>query len=198
MPVGWSITQIWVKPSGIPQIWVNPQIWAITQNWGNHAQITQNWVLHLFLRVVIYLMTRTCPCYSGPNYGTSAGRCSVIWAAIACTVNWNMDIFRITLMIFFLLFWTSWWANKRVAANFIICDACNRIEIIMILMMIISFTYVFLALVIWYNIFLYTTSRITYCGTVMQKNDLGLGQYWVMKWPKGQLTIKSFCGILLF
>ena len=30
-------------------------IWAITQNWGNHAQITQNWVLHLFLRVVIYL-----------------------------------------------------------------------------------------------------------------------------------------------
>ena len=27
-----SITQIWVKPSGIPQIWVNPQIWAITQN----------------------------------------------------------------------------------------------------------------------------------------------------------------------
>ena len=57
MPVGWSITQIWVKPSGIPQIWVNPQIWAITQNWGNHAQITQNWVLHLFLRVVIYLFT---------------------------------------------------------------------------------------------------------------------------------------------
>ena len=55
MPVGWSFTQIWVKPSGIPQIWVNPQIWAITQNWGNHAQITQNWVLHLFLRVVIYL-----------------------------------------------------------------------------------------------------------------------------------------------
>ena len=50
-----SITQIWVKPSGIPQIWVNPQIWAITQNWGNHAQVTQNWVLHLFLRVVIYL-----------------------------------------------------------------------------------------------------------------------------------------------
>ena len=50
-----SITQIWVKPYGIPQIWVNPQIWAITQNWGNHAQITQNWVLHLFLRVVIYL-----------------------------------------------------------------------------------------------------------------------------------------------
>ena len=51
-----SITQIWVKPSGIPPIWVNPQIWAITQNWGNHAQITQNWVLHLFLRVVIYLV----------------------------------------------------------------------------------------------------------------------------------------------
>ena len=51
------ITQIWVKPSGIPQIWVNPQIWAITQNWGNHAQITQNWVLHLFLRMVIYLVT---------------------------------------------------------------------------------------------------------------------------------------------
>ena len=50
-----SIAQIWVKPSGIPQIWVNPQIWAITQNWGNHAEITQNWVLHLFLRVVIYL-----------------------------------------------------------------------------------------------------------------------------------------------
>ena len=57
MPVGWSITQIWVKPSGIPQIWGNPQIWEITQNWGNHAQITQNWVLHLFLRVVIYLFT---------------------------------------------------------------------------------------------------------------------------------------------
>ena len=56
MPIGWSITQIWVKPSGIPQIWVNPQIWAITQNCGNHAQITQNWVLHLFLRVVIYLL----------------------------------------------------------------------------------------------------------------------------------------------
>ena len=55
MPIRWSITQIWVKPSGIPQIWVNPQIWAITQNWENHAQITQNWVLHLFLRVVIYL-----------------------------------------------------------------------------------------------------------------------------------------------
>ena len=54
-----SITQIWVKPSGIPQIGVNPQIWAITQNWGNHAQITQNWVLHLFLRVVIYLVTAT-------------------------------------------------------------------------------------------------------------------------------------------
>ena len=51
-----SITQIWVKRSGTPQIWVNPQIWAITQNWGNHAQITQNWVLHLFLRVVIYLV----------------------------------------------------------------------------------------------------------------------------------------------
>ena len=57
MPAGWSITQIWVKPSGITQIWVNPQIWAITQNWGNHVQITQNWVLHLFLRVVIYLVT---------------------------------------------------------------------------------------------------------------------------------------------
>ena len=55
-----SITQIWVKPSGIPQIWVNPQIWAITQNWGNHAQITQNWVLHLFLRVVIYLVMHLC------------------------------------------------------------------------------------------------------------------------------------------
>ena len=56
-------TQIWVKPSGIPQIWVNPQIWAITQNWGNHAQITQNWVLHLFLRVVIYLVAPTAgPC----------------------------------------------------------------------------------------------------------------------------------------
>ena len=54
-----SITQIWVKPYGIPQIWVNPQIWAITQNWGNHAQITQNWVLHLILRVVIYLLQGT-------------------------------------------------------------------------------------------------------------------------------------------
>ena len=31
-------TQIWVKPSGIPQIWVNHQIWAITQNWGNHVR----------------------------------------------------------------------------------------------------------------------------------------------------------------
>ena len=51
-----SITQIWVKSYSIPQIWVNPQIWAITQNWGNHVQITQNWVLHLFLRVVIYLV----------------------------------------------------------------------------------------------------------------------------------------------
>ena len=49
-------THIWVKPSGIPQIWVNPQIWAIIQNWGNLAQITQNWVLRLFLRVIIYLV----------------------------------------------------------------------------------------------------------------------------------------------
>ena len=56
-PFTTSITQIWVKPSGTPQIWVNPQIWAITQNWGNYAQITQNWVLHLFLRVVIYLVS---------------------------------------------------------------------------------------------------------------------------------------------
>ena len=29
------INQIWVKPSGIPQIWVNPQIWVITQHWGS-------------------------------------------------------------------------------------------------------------------------------------------------------------------
>ena len=67
-------TQIWVTNSDLseikyhsnlseivwyPQIWVNPQIWAITQNWGNHAQITQNWVLHLFLRVVIYLVNES-------------------------------------------------------------------------------------------------------------------------------------------
>ena len=65
MPVGWSITHIWVKPSGIPQIWVNPQIWVITQIWGNHAQIAQNWVLHLFLGVVIYLVK-----YSNIFYST--------------------------------------------------------------------------------------------------------------------------------
>ena len=29
------INQIWVKPSGIPQIWVNPQIWVITQHLGS-------------------------------------------------------------------------------------------------------------------------------------------------------------------
>ena len=51
----WS-TQFWVIWAWFPQFWVNPQIWAITQNWWNHAQITQNWVLHLFLRVVIYLI----------------------------------------------------------------------------------------------------------------------------------------------
>ena len=53
---------------GIPQIWVNTQIWAITQNWGNYAQITQNWVLHLFLRVVIYLLTS----WSFPNVGSGS------------------------------------------------------------------------------------------------------------------------------
>ena len=68
-------TQIWVKPSGIPKIWVNPQISAITQNWGNHAQITQNWVFHLFLRVVIYLFMRRC---KSPVIQCFVGFCFVI------------------------------------------------------------------------------------------------------------------------
>ena len=47
MPIGCPIIQIWAKLRGIPQIWVNPQIWVISESdhpefGGSHAWITQN------------------------------------------------------------------------------------------------------------------------------------------------------------
>ena len=40
MPSDSSITPIWAKLCGIPQIWVNPQIWVISES--DHPVITQN------------------------------------------------------------------------------------------------------------------------------------------------------------
>ena len=39
MPRGCPITQIWVKLRGIPQIWVNPQIWVIPES--DHLELRE-------------------------------------------------------------------------------------------------------------------------------------------------------------
>ena len=116
MPVGWSITQIWVKPSGIPQIWVNPQIWAITQIWGNHAQIAQNWVLHLFLGVVIYLIN-TCTSVEFDSKHKDFHSRNCFWKCL-----WNGDHFVQTSVCLPLrrTLWNrpiAWWEKWPIIAK---------------------------------------------------------------------------------